>query len=324
LGGPSRKGLYAELWTDDVKSGQAGVEHLSSSEPLATSVKLSFDSNSKIFSASYGSGDVWEPFGSFGVSDAEGGVDGNGNWNMTDTDQFCIAVYGYSEHMSIASGRVYGDNFYAEGVTTPLTTRILKPTPGEPVPAGKPYIVEWEAPLDATKFKLQYSTDNGSTWKAMTPGFVTGRSHEWQVPVPLNNKSKCLVRLNAYWVGYTGSDVKIGTDVSEPFTIEVVRLTSPSKGDPALTSGGQHTITWTTNATIAEVKRIVLSYTLNNGLTWKTIDTSVDSANDGSFTWNVPTVTSPKNNSKVKIVLKDASGNTVGSDVSDVFTIQLP
>ena len=90
-----------------------------------------------------------------------------------------------------------------------------------------------------------------------------------------------------------------------------------------MTSGGQHTITWTTNATVAEVDHIVLSYTLNNGLSWKKINPSADSADDGSFIWNVPDVSKQKNNCKVKIVLKDASGNTVGSDVSDgVFTIQ--
>ena len=90
-----------------------------------------------------------------------------------------------------------------------------------------------------------------------------------------------------------------------------------------MTSGGQHTITWKTNTTIAPVVRIVLSYTLNNGLTWKKIDTSGDSADDGSFIWNVPPVANQKNSCKVKILLKDTYANTVGSDMSDgVFTIQ--
>jgi hypothetical protein len=90
-----------------------------------------------------------------------------------------------------------------------------------------------------------------------------------------------------------------------------------------MTSGGQHTIAWTTNATVAPVDRITLSYTLNDGRTWKKIDTTGDTADDGSFIWNVPDVAKQKDHCKVKIVLKDAFGNTVGSDVSDgVFTIQ--
>ena len=60
--------------------------------PLAGTVRLSFDSIGKIFRTFYDTGDGWVQFGSFGVSDAGGGVDGNGDWTMADTDQFCISV----------------------------------------------------------------------------------------------------------------------------------------------------------------------------------------------------------------------------------------
>jgi hypothetical protein len=45
----------------------------------------------------------------------------------------------------------------------------------------------------------------------------------------------------------------------------------------------------------------------------------MDTANDGSFIWDVPNVTRQMSNFKVKIVLKDATGNIVGSDVNDGF-----
>jgi hypothetical protein len=226
--------------------------------------------------------------------------------------------------MKVASGKMYGDNFQATGVTTPLTTHILQPNGGEPIPAGELYPIEWEAPIDATMFKLKYSLDNGVTWKAIAPGFLTGTSYDWPVPIPSNNKTKCLVRVDAYWIGYNGNNVKIGTDTSDaPFTIEVLKLDTPDGGEPPLTSGDQFFITWTTNPNAPPVKRVQLSYTLNNGLTWKTIDTTGDSSNDGSFLWTVPDVTQEMINCKVKIVLKDASGKTLGSDVSDgVFTIR--
>lgn len=222
LGAPSRKGLYAKLLTEDVSSGQAGVENLSSSEPLATAIQISFDSLGKVFRTYYDMGSGWQEFGSFGVSGAAGGDDGNGDWTMADTDQFCIAVYGYSEHMTIAGGKIYGDNFQATGVTPPLKTQVLNPNGAEIVPAGELYTVEWEAPIDAVKFKLKYSLDNGYTWKAIAPGFVTGTSYPWQVPLPSKDKRRCRVRVDAYWIGYNGSDQKIGKDVSDaPFTIDV-------------------------------------------------------------------------------------------------------
>ena len=321
---PSRKGFYAGLWSEDVDSGWADTSDLSLSDPLAGTVRLSFDSIGKVFRTSYDTGDGWEQFGSFGVSGAAGGTHGNGNWAMTDTDQFCIAVYGYSKHMPIAKGKMYGDNFQATGVTAPLTTRILKPNGGETVPAGELYTVEWEAPAAATKFKLQYSLDNGSTWKAIAPDFLTGSSYDWPVPVPSNNKDKCLVKLDAYWIGYNGNDVKIGTDVSDaPFTVEVLRLNSPNGGEAPLTSGTQYPITWTTSPNVPPVKRVQLSYTLDNGATWRPIDTTGDPSDDGRFLWTVPGVTTEKDRCRVKIVLKDASGKTLGSDGSDgVFTVQ--
>lgn len=324
LGGPpSRKGFYAELWTNDVRSGWADTFDLVQTDPLAGPVRLSFDSISKVFSTYYDIGSGWVQFGSFGMSGAGGGTDGNGDWSMTDSDQFCIAVYGLSEHMAIASGKMYGDNFLATGVTTPLTTRILQPNGGESIPAGDLYSIAWEAPIDATKFKLQYSLDNGSTWKAIAPGFLTVTSYDWLVPVPSNNKHKCLVKVIAYWVGYNGNDAKIGTDISDaPFTIEVLKLDAPNGGE-SLTSGSQFPITWTTNPNVPPVNRVQLSYTLDNGVTWKAINTKADPSDDGSFLWTVPDVAKEKDNCKLKIILKDASGMTLGSDVSDgVFTIQ--
>ena len=63
-----------------------------------------------------------------------------------------------------------------------------------------------------------------------------------------------------------------------------------------------------------------LSYTVNNGVTWKTIKTVT--GNPGSYSWTLPQVAQSKSKCKVKVELKDAGGNTIGSDMSDsIFTI---
>jgi len=302
-------------------SGGTEVEtaDLSGNVPLKGSMRISFDSTTKVIAFQYDIGSGWVQFGSFGISDAGGGTDYNADWSMSDTDLFCFDVYGWSERVAIASGKIYADNYQATGLTPPVSTRVLQPDGAAPVPAGDVYPVTWEAPLAATQFKLQYSIDNGTTWKAMAPGLVTGRSYDWQVPVPANNKSKCLVKIT----GYNGGGAKIGTDVSAPFTIEVLKLDAPNGGEEPLTSETQFSITWTTNSNVTSVDHIQLSYTLDNGATWKAINTSEDPSDDGSFLWTVVRVTKEKKNCKVKIVLKDASGKTLGSDVSDgPFTIQ--
>ena len=71
------------------------------------------------------------------------------------------------------------------------------------------------------------------------------------------------------------------------------------------------------------VDHVELFYRLGSKLEWKPINTGADPSDDGSFLWTVPKVASEKKNCKVKIVLKNASGKTLGSDVSDgVFTIR--
>ena len=308
------KSFYAELNTVWVKT-----EDLSGNLPLEGSMLISFDSITKVITLQYDIGSGWVPFGSFGISDAGGGTNGNVDWSMSDTDQFCFDIYGWSQQMAIGSGKIYADNFEVIGVTPPVSTRVLQPDGTEPVAAGDVYSVSWEAPLVATQFKLQYSIDNGTTWKAMAPDFVTGRSYDWTVPLTPNNKSKCLVKIT----GYDEDGAKIGTDVSAPFTIEVLKLDAPNGGEAPLTSESLYLITWTTNPNVPPVDHVQLSYTLDNGDTWKAINTSADPSDDGSFVWTVPKVTKDKNNCRVKVVLKDASGKTLGSDVSDgVFTIQ--
>ena len=59
---------------------------------------------------------------------------------------------------------------------------------------------------------------------------------------------------------------------------------------------------------------VKLYYTLDNGLTWKLITALPD--NTGSYLWSVPKVEKDKTKCKVKVVLKDAMGKVVGSDMS--------
>ena len=212
------KGFYAELLTNDTSIGDADTLDLSNGGSLEGSILISFEPITKTFTISYGIGSGWIPFGSFGVSSSGGGADGNTDWLMTDADRFCIDVYGYSRNITIASGKVYGDNFQATGVTDPVATRIVQPNGGEIIQAGAIYPVTWEAPILATKFKLKYSLNNGATWKAVAPGFLTGNSFDWRAPSPARTKTDCLMKV----IAFNQDKVKLGTYTSgAPFTIQV-------------------------------------------------------------------------------------------------------
>ncbi|MGQ9854168.1 MAG: hypothetical protein ACUVTG_12315, partial [Candidatus Oleimicrobiaceae bacterium] len=44
----------------------------------------------------------------------------------------------------------------------------------------------------------------------------------------------------------------------------------------------------------------------------------------GSYTWTPPVVSAPQTNCKVKVLLKDSSDKTVGSDISDGYFTIIP
>jgi hypothetical protein len=121
--------------------------------------------------------------------------------------------------------------------------------------------------------------------------------------------------------------MKVGSDVSDAlFHIEAVRVIAPTAME-TLHSGSPYTIRWTTSeATALLVSRVALFYTLNGGATWQPISL-VDSGgnpiagNPGSFDWT-PVVSKKRTVCRVKVVLKDAEGNSLGKDISaGIFTI---
>ena len=184
---------------------------------------------------------------------------------------------------------------------------------GGTLPSGSTHTILWGAPSDAVTFNLKYSLDNGATWKPIDSG-ITGRRYVWDVPVSKKDKKKCLVKV----VGYNSGGSKVGVDRSySPFKIEVVRVTSPNGGE-TLTGGGLHTITWQTNVTKNPVETVKLKYTKNGGTTWLPIDT-LTGGDPGTYVWTVPGVPKTKSKCKVKVVLKDAAGKTVGTDTSDGY-----
>jgi hypothetical protein len=121
-------------------------------------------------------------------------------------------------------------------------------------------------------------------------------------------------------IGYDSSDKIVGTDRSDaPFTIEVLRLTTPNGGEQ-LTSNEPYFITWENNEPMNPVEKVRLFFSTNARGRWHRIETLM--GNPKTYEWTVPPVKRTKTKCKVKVVLKDVSGNTVGSNVSDgYFTI---
>jgi hypothetical protein len=213
------------------------------------------------------------------------------------------------------------NNCIASNTTVQIQTSgpftLLSPSAGEVIFSGTIYTIQWAAPSEVAKFKVSYSMDKGTTWIPVTKNYVVGRSYPWTVPKPIGNKKKCLAKV----IGYNSAGVRLGADKSNaPFTIEVVKITLPNGGE-SLKSGTSYKITWATNGTKASVSKVRLYYTKDRGTKWLQIPAKITS-NPGYYDWMVSTVRTVKVNCKVKVALLDASGNSLGSDVSDgYFTI---
>jgi len=196
---------------------------------------------------------------------------------------------------------------------------LFSPDGAEAIPSGSYYSLKWGS-RDAVKFKLWYSVDNGLTWTPLpkTGGFLQDTIYDWKVPKTTANKKKCLVRVK----GFDGEGKRLGSDTSDgPFMIEVLTITDPINNDTC-TSGQPCLIAWNRSAYVG-AHAGKLTYSTNGGLTWRLIANTITESDTSYSLWE-PTVGTPKNNCRVKLVYKNARGVTVGTATSGRFTIDTP
>jgi hypothetical protein len=219
---------------------------------------------------------------------------------------------GFTNIQEINAGKFPGDAASRPGASITITAPIA----AQVIPSGDllPFTILYDAPPEVSSVKVRYSLDGGTTWlpAAGTPG---AGSFDWNVPTPVKNSSKALVQV----IGFNAANKRVGVGRSARFTIEVVSITAPAP-DETVTGGLDYPVTWTTNGTKGSVENATVFYTLGSSGIWKrAVGVVVDPL--GSFTWNVPSPARAKI-AKLKVVLKDASGVTLGNVVSKAFLVQ--
>lgn len=97
-------------------------------------------------------------------------------------------------------------NAFAQGS---CELRLIIPNGGEEFIVDSSALIQWDSQNFGDTVILEYSTDNGNTWKLITDSAINS-NFLWQIPVALSNK--CLIRVtnsNAVtkdWVSGGGSD----------------------------------------------------------------------------------------------------------------------
>ncbi|MDP1994646.1 MAG: hypothetical protein Q8K40_05295, partial [Ignavibacteria bacterium] len=183
---------------------------------------------------------------------------------------------------------------------------LTSPNGGENFPIGSLQQIQWKNHSSISKVKLEYSTNNGSTWKTIVDStLASAKSYSWVVP----NDPTLFAR-----VRISNASNSTVNDVSDSyFTLGSIRLTSPN-GNEKWAVGNTKTITWLNVSTISQVN---IDYTTDNGTNWVSIATSINASAE-TYNWSIPDTLTPSSLARIRI--SSVTDNQI-YDVSDnVFT----
>lgn len=185
---------------------------------------------------------------------------------------------------------------------------VTAPNGGQVINALTNYTITWTNGATASGlYRIRYRNSSGSN-TTIASG-ITGNAYIWSVPN--------LVGDYKIWVEDQNNTCKFDTSDAF-FTINPATpvLTAPNGGQ-FWGAGTSQSITWN-SATVYSGATVRLDYSLDSGLTWNLIQTSL--SNTGSYNWTVPNV-----QSNLALIRISTVGTVNLTDVSDaVFTIGYP
>jgi hypothetical protein len=231
--------------------------------------------------------------------------DGNYDWTVPDiTSTECKVRISKTDGAPIDSS---DSNFEIVGAGTD-TLNLTFPNGGETLPGGQTQTITWTSSGSISNVKIEYSTDNGTTWKTVTPSTGDDGSHSWKVPSI--ESDECLVRVSDALDG-SPSDQNASTFSIVYAGSETIKVTKPNGGNNYFI-GIVTDITWTSTGRIYGVR---IEYSTDNGTSWTEIKAST--LNDGRYDWEVPDT--PSTQCLVRIT--DVTDGTPSDTSDSVFTI---
>lgn len=190
----------------------------------------------------------------------------------------------------------------------PAFIEIYSPYGGEIWGIGSSQYISWNAP-GVTNVKIDYSTDNGSTWKPVIASTQASVGYYYWT-IPNDTSSQCLIKIE------DASNAALYDISSYTFTIppKSVVLLDPNGGENWGSSTNQY-ITWNSYS-FQDVK---IEYSTDSGATWNTIVASM-TASTQYYYWTIPNTPS----TRCLVRVSDVSDPSVNAVSADVFTITGP
>ena len=246
-----------------------------------------------------------------GVASVFYSIDNGNNWITIGT------VYGYGSPVMSYSWTVppeysqqclvrVGNDTSNDVFTIWMGVTLLTPNGTEELHSGSICNITWDSENAISLAVLEYSTNNGLTWKSIDTVPDTG-SYQWMVP--RENSNQCLVRVS----DATYSNVNdVSDDVFSIVFSGTLTLTVPNGGEKWRV-GNTHYLRWDYIGLIPEV---LIEYSVDNGTYWYDIATV---PNTRAHEWTVPVAISDA----CLVRISDTEYPSLNDTSDDVFSIWL-
>jgi len=153
------------------------------------------------------------------------------------------------------------------------------------------------------------SLDSGATWTTIGKDTTNGFTYLWNVPNTVSTKAMISITDSN---GVTGQS---GVFTIKSSTSPAIIVMRPTAGESIVGATQAYSITWT-GSQIATQK--IFAYSLDGGLTWRTIDTM--SADIFTHNWNVPDTAS----TQALVRITDKNGLTGTSGLFRIISSKIP
>jgi hypothetical protein len=214
--------------------------------------------------------------------------DGTENWVLPNapTTQARVRVTSVNDG---GVSDVSNANFTITAAPTPTLT-VTAPNGSESLVVSTGTTITWISANVSGNVKLEYSTDDGSTWTTITVSTANDGTEAWTTPNVLTTQAR--VRVSA--ISDSGvNDISNANFSLVAAPVATVTVTAPNGGE-SWTVGAAQSLTWTSANLSGNVK---LEYSVDGGSIWTVIN--ANTANDGTEAWTVPNA--PTTQARVRV-----------------------
>ena len=193
---------------------------------------------------------------------------------------------------------------------SPALPVLTYPNGGQTWQLGCAYNITWLTSSLYTTAKIDYSTDNGTTWTQIISNATNNGSYQWTVPNTLPVSSQCLIRISN-----TGN-LALNDVSNAPFSIAVPVTVNSFNSGGTVVGCGTATITWTKSPCIGNW---YIYYSDDNGATYDYIAQVTENGSaTQSYTWSVP---NDINTTTAKIKVANVNNIAIEDESEGNFTI---